>query len=563
MVFCVAVATLAWPAAARAAPERAKSADAVVESAGVNTHIAFFGGAYGNYGAWKAKLVALRARYIRDGLTAGDPIQHARLNDLAASGIRANLLMGDPKNKYGNGTLDQLLSAVKTQVRSAVVSVEGPNEWDTSAGSYPCDPAHPELGCWASDLRAYQQELYAKVKADPALAGLTVVGPAFALGDRRAVGDLSPWLDYGNMHPYPGNRNPEWSLNPSAGDQFGIAAINSGGAPVFATETGYHNALQSAQGHDPVSERASGIYAPRLLLDYFGQASSRGQTVRRTFFYELIDQGSNSLTDFQHSFGLLRNDLSEKPAYKALTNLLTLVEDRGPAFDPGSLDYSLDGATSDVRRLLLQKRDGSFWLALWREVDVWNEIGGGDLYPGDEQVTLRLAQPIARATAYRPSLSADPQESWGRTSAMQVRVPADVVLLRLEPAGSRTDRPVIGCACSGHKEVPHSRCPNSRKRRARRFQLHLGKARRASKISIRWRAGRSRRYRVSTSAGGRKFHRAGVVRLRKNGRGHVRFRPRRVGCVRLAQADRRPPAAGTISRRNLRIGGGRHRRGAR
>ena len=553
MIFGLALVALAWPAAAYAAPERASSADALAESAGVNVHIGFLTGVYGSFGDWKPKLVALHVRYIRDGLTAGDPVQHARLNDLAASGIRADLLMGDPKNRYGNGTLDELLSALKNDVRSAVVSVEGPNEWDTTAGSYPCDPAHPELGCWASDLRAYQQELYTKVKADPALAGLAVVGPAFALGSRSAVGDLSPWLDYGNMHPYPGNRNPEWSLDPAGGNQFGLAAINSGGAPVFATETGYHNALVSNQGHDPVSERAAGIYAPRLLLDYFAQASSSGQSVKRTFFYELIDQGNNPY-DFQSNFGLLRNDLSEKPAYRALQNLLGLTEDPGTPFAPGSLDYSLDGASSDIRTVLLEKRDGSFWLALWRQADVWNEASGGDLYPVDEQVTLRLARPVAYATAYRPGVSDSAYESWRQTSAIDVRVPADVVLLRLANTAPRNDPPAFGCGCSKRPGAPNSRCPSSRTHGGRRFQLGLGKAHRASRISIRWRAGRGHRYRVSTSAGGHKFRRAGVARIKKNGRGVVRFRPRRVGCVRLAQVDRRPPAKGTISTRNLRLG---------
>jgi hypothetical protein len=557
MMSGLALVALTWPAPADAAPEHAKSADALVESAGVNVHIGFLGGVYGSYGEWKPKLAALHVRYIRDGLTAGDSVQHARLNDLAASGIRADLLMGDPKNRYGNGTLDQLLSALKNEVRSAVVSVEGPNEWDTTAGSYPCDPAHPELGCWASDLRAYQQELYNKVKADPALAGLAVVGPAFANGDRRAVGDLSPWLDYGNMHPYPGNRNPEWSLDPAGGNQFGLAAINSGDAPVFATETGYHNALVSSYGHDPVSERAAGIYAPRLLLDYFAQASSSGQSVRRTFFYELIDQGTNPY-NFQNNFGLLRNDLSEKPAYKALRNLLGLVGDPGPAFTTGSLDYSLDGASGDVRRVLLEKRDGSFWLALWRQVDVWDEATGGDLSPPDEEVTLRLSRPVARITAYRPSVAASAYESWGRTSDVRIRVPADVVLLSLDPTESGGGRPPIACNCSTHRDTPNSRCRSARKRRARRFQVDLGKTRIASKISIRWRAARGRRYRVSTSDGGRKFRRAGLTRLKRNGRGVVRFGRRPVGCVRMVQADRRPPATRAISSRNLRLGERRH-----
>jgi hypothetical protein len=423
------LACLLWLAPADARAERATSADALVESVGVNVHI-YFGGVYEEYGAWKPKLVGLGVRYIRDGFSVGLPSLYTRLNDLAASGVKADLIMGDPKNKYGTGTLDQLVSTLKTKVLSAVVSVEGPNEWDTNEGTYPCDPARSNLGCWATDLRAYQQELYSKVKGDPALANLAVVGPAFALGDKRPVGDLSQWLDFGNMHPYPNNRNPEWSLDPSGGDEFGKAAITSGDKPVMATETGYHNATQSTEGHRPVSERASGIYIPRLLLDYFGQMSSRGQTVKRSFLYELIDTGT-SLTSSEQRFGLLRSDLSEKPAYKALKNLLTLLEDRGPPFDQGLLDYSLEGATPDIRTLLLQKRDGSFWLALWREVDVWDESSGGDLHPPEQQVTVRLAQPVAHASVYRPGVSASAQDSWRDTSALQLRVPADVVLLRL------------------------------------------------------------------------------------------------------------------------------------
>ena len=210
----------------QATPERAtgaahaKRADAVSESVGVNVHIAL-GGVYDRYDAWKPKLADLGVRYVRDALKADNALQHSRLNDLADSGVRANVQMGDPKNKFDDGTLDQLISALKTKVRSAVVSVEGPNEWDTNAGTYPCDPAAPERGCWSTDLRAYQRELYDKVNADPALAEVAVVGPGFALGDRSAVGDLSQWLDYGNMHSYPSNRNPEWSLEPDGATSSG------------------------------------------------------------------------------------------------------------------------------------------------------------------------------------------------------------------------------------------------------------------------------------------------------------------------------------------------------
>ena len=219
------------------------------------------------------------------------------------------------------------------------------------------------------------------MKADPALAGLPVVGPAFALGDRRAVGDLSQWLDYGNMHSYPGNRNPEWSLEPHGGNEFGLAAIISGDKPVVATETGYHNAVQSPEGHAPVSERASGIYVPRLLLDNFAQQSAT-RADREAQLPVRADRRGHEPHVLQHRFGLLRSDLSEKPAYKALKNLLALLEDPGPAFDLGSLDYSLEGdderrppaAAAEAGRVVLCSPCGA-------QVDVWDEASGGDLYP--------------------------------------------------------------------------------------------------------------------------------------------------------------------------------------
>ncbi len=72
------------------------------------------------------------------------------------------------------------------------------------------------------------------------------------------------------------------------------------------------------------------------------------------------------------NFGLLRNDGSEKPAYKALKNLLNLLKDPGSSFTPGSLDYVLGGDTENVRHTLLQKADGKFYLILWQEVSGYN-----------------------------------------------------------------------------------------------------------------------------------------------------------------------------------------------
>jgi hypothetical protein len=80
-----------------------------------------------------------------------------------------------------------------------------------------------------------------------------------------------------------------------------------------ASETGYHDAVASHDGHPPVSEQAGAVYLPRLFLSYFGAG------VRRTFAYELLDERVDpARSDLQANFGLLRDDFSRKPSFMAL-----------------------------------------------------------------------------------------------------------------------------------------------------------------------------------------------------------------------------------------------------
>src|SRR5256885_16881592 len=90
------------------------------------------------------------------------------------------------------------LDVVRDRLRGSVDMITGPNETDISG-----DPN------WVADTRAHQAELYRRVKSDPALASLPVVGPTVVNGDSHALlGDLSPSLDFGNTHPYPGGTPP-------------------------------------------------------------------------------------------------------------------------------------------------------------------------------------------------------------------------------------------------------------------------------------------------------------------------------------------------------------------
>jgi hypothetical protein len=88
----------------------------------------------------------------------------------------------------------------------------------------------------------------------------------------------------------------------------------------------------------------------------------------RTFEYEFADEGS----DYFGTCGLMNFDLTPKPAYNALSAVIHLLSDPGAAFTPVRLSYTLSGQTNNVHHLLLQKRDGTYYLALWIETPSWN-----------------------------------------------------------------------------------------------------------------------------------------------------------------------------------------------
>ena len=88
---------------------------------------------------------------------------------------------------------------------------------------------------------------------------------------------------------------------------------------------------------------------------------------------------------------MLRNDLSEKPSFRAVKNLITILSDKGPTFEPGILNSVLNGSTANVHRIFFQKRNGDFYLMIWMEVSSWDVNAKIDLYPPlPQQVVLTL-----------------------------------------------------------------------------------------------------------------------------------------------------------------------------
>lgn len=340
----------------------ATAADEFVDSVGVGTHFRYTDTAYAQSERLIERLQRLGVRHIRDGFPLDpSPELLTVLRRLPDYGIRANLVLGTP-NHPRRQPLPPAADAVAA-VRAAglgdvVESLEAPNEWDLRGG-----------GNWLEETKRFQRELHSTVHADPELDGIPVVGPSvgrhFRVQELRDFGDS---IDIANVHNYPRGGPPEEDLEAELANARAMAP----GKPLYVTETGYHTAVNQTDRQAPVSEQAQADYLTRTLLENYRLG------VQRTYIYQLVDgQPEPSYEDQEQHFGLLRNDLSEKPAYDAVRHLLTSLADPGPSFIPEPLAVSVVSEDADVQHLLLQKRDGTYYLILWRQGLLYE--GGRDI----------------------------------------------------------------------------------------------------------------------------------------------------------------------------------------
>lgn len=417
----VAVCTILAAGPVQANVQTARMADRFVGSIGVDTHLRYLDTVYhSKYPLVRDKLSTLGVRHARDAAfisssEESNALVYGRYKELATQGTHFNLTV-DPRRE-GLQTIDRAkIARVKQLAGSSLESFEGPNELDVSG-----------IPDWNNFLRSYQRRLYSSVKENASTAQTPVIGPAMAHAyNAPKAGDLSAYMDFGNMHPYPGGKHPgHYTL-----DEYNIRNSRqiNGNKRLMPSETGYHTTAGWNGPHPGVSEQAMGKYMPRLYLEYF----NRG--IPRTYGYEFIDHKPDpNHADREAHFGLLRNDGTEKPAYKALKNLIALLEDPGPKFAAGSLDYSLSGDTAGVHRTLLQKRDRTFYLVLWQEVPSYDLETKRDMLVPKQRVTLTLNRPINRATTYLPNVSNAPVEQFAAPRRLDLHVPDYPLVVELKP----------------------------------------------------------------------------------------------------------------------------------
>lgn len=395
---------------------QAERRDRFVDSIGVNVHTSYTDTPYANQQEVRSALRDLGILHVRDGIVSNREDQYRALRDLARQRIQVNLIMGDPRGRFGTGSVEEQVATLKRRLEGVAHTVEGPNEYDGSG-----DPA------WPRTLRSYQMRLHGLLKGASALARLPLVAPSLVdTSGWRRLGDLRSWLDFGNIHHYPGGRPPATS---DIEGQLRLIRPGSGSAPVFVTETGYHNAVNApVDQHAGVSERAAAIYLPVLLLEHFRLG------IRRTFLYELVDERREpGRRDPEQHFGLLRHDLSRKPAFQSIRNLIALAGE-AKSVEPSALPFSIRSG-APVRHLLLQDPDGSFRVALWRSgLAVWSPRAKVELRPPPVAVQLQLEQIAERVRLYSPLRSTRPLRSWNRVDSLRLGLGAEPLVLEVQEA---------------------------------------------------------------------------------------------------------------------------------
>jgi len=251
---------------------------------------------------------------------------------------------------------------------------------------------------WPTTLLNLQKAMWSEAaKAKKENPNFKVLGPSligYNMKDTSKPLDgkgFSNYLDYGNVHSYYGGDMPETNLATNDGfDGFVVSKDKiptksntleerlkiyssriSGNKPVVVTETGYHDYMDNAKGlHKPTDKNAVGVYMPRVFLENFRIG------VARTYAYQMFNEIENKTTYEKH-FGMFDTGgrTTPKPSAKAMHFMnMRLVDDTASAktFKPAKLDFTLTNKPENVRTVLLQKSNGTFYLMIWRAESVYD-----------------------------------------------------------------------------------------------------------------------------------------------------------------------------------------------
>jgi hypothetical protein len=235
------------------------------------------------------------------------------------------------------------------------------------------------------------------------------------------------YVDLGNIHVYPKGQTPGQDI-----DRFmAYERQVTGDLPMVCSEGGYFTAMDYHGGAFPTPEDVCAVYMPRLFMEHW----IRGN--RRFYIYELLDDYDPDNADRESSFGLLRvtgpdpsSAWTPKLQYHAVRNFVRILADPGPPVAPHGLRLGISDVPG-LKASLVGKRDGSWWLLLWREVTSYDPVHRTRLHPAPLTVTVRFPQ-RHRVRLYRPTSSPSPTQSFDRATTVRIPVGEELVIAQID-----------------------------------------------------------------------------------------------------------------------------------
>lgn len=407
-------------------PVAARNAYDFVNSIGVNTHFGFYETNY--WDKWDEitlpRLKELGVKHIRDGYGYRVPVGENRFIEAGKAGIKLLLSAAVDTPDELTPKLDALLPYLS--------GVEAVNEVD-----YTADPINRDPSVWVPFAKKKQKELFDLIKNTPKYSHLPVVALSLADIKNNAsyLGDISEWIDYGNIHSYASGKHPanHWGYNQTWETIAQNAKTVFNTKKLMATEAGYHNYVAPGQSHIGVPESVSAIYIPHLFFEYFNKG------IVRTYIYEFLDQHKRSdwpdAPELEWHLGLIRTDGTAKPAFTALKNIISLLSDNNENYTASPLAFELSAESSivnaDLRYTLLQKSDGKWWLAVYRKTEIFDPTFLIEKPIQTASITLKLGTSAKNINMFIPNKSTDKQETFQNSNSISFNLAAELVLFEI------------------------------------------------------------------------------------------------------------------------------------
>ena len=419
----------------RLAPATAVAANDFLNSLGINIHM--------SQGVSEASYEPLfnytGVRNARDFGVSGRAASYVTLH--SHTGVLFDIFAGN------SGNVGDLLSTGQSLANAGgLLSFEGPNEPNNFPVTYNGQTGGGATGTWLP-VAQYQSAIYSQVKSDPTLMNYPVFGVSLDGAENDNVGlqfltipsgagalmpDGTQYADYANPHDYliPFDTslladNEAWGASgplvtgPWDGlyREYGVtwkkhfAGYSNdqlATLPRVTTETGW----PTGNGTDrTISEDQQGKLYLNTFLDFYKQGWTQ------TFIYQMRDNEGGPA----NTWGIFHADSTPKNAATDIHNLTTILADN-TSNAPGNLDYSIANEPATVHDMLMQKSDGTFYLAVWDERVVGT---------GSDNVTVNLGGAHSVVDVYDPTVGTSVQQQLNNVSSVTLSLSDHPLILAI------------------------------------------------------------------------------------------------------------------------------------